>query len=352
MTIHRWTLCLAAASAFGQETMPFAAEPARPWIPAWEVVLRTDQLVNPKESSESFRRVGAQLRLRWTWDLDALHLVAGTRSAAGSDGNSFNAARWDQQPSNGTQLDVAYGGVSWLREHVFGTLRLGLQENGLLVSQALWDRDLRLVGLGGALGLRGTEGGLQEAGLRGAVGRVRNVLGGQMRVAAGQGVLKLDTGPWSWTAHAGRWELAWDPGDERRRALPHHDPTLRQQQSLDAMGASAKWNTSLPVEARWFHAKNRESGETSEEVQGTVGSRARLYWPQVSFTWQRLSSTGTLYPVNGDEWWFYRWTQGHRVDVSLPLPGDWVASLVYLRQRRGGEDYQVSRGMLVLQKRF
>jgi hypothetical protein len=352
MTIHRWTLWLAATLAFGQETVPFSEEPARPWTPAWELVLRSDQLENPKEASEGFHRVDAQLRLRWTWDLDAFRLVAGTRSAVGSDGNAFNAPRWDQQPSNGTQVDVAHGEVSWLRERAFGTLRLGLQENGLLASQALWDRDLRFLGLGGGLGIRGAAGDLQEAGLRVAVGQVPNVLGGQMRVAAGQAVLKLDTGPWSWTAHAGRWALSWDAGVERRRALPHHDPAQRQQLSMDALGAASRWNTILPLELRWFHGRNRESGETSEEVQGTIGSRERPYWPQVSITWQRLSSTGTLYPVNGDEWWFYRATKGHRADLALPLRGGWIASLVYLRQRRDGEDYPINRRMLVLQKRF
>jgi hypothetical protein len=292
------------------------------------------------------------MRLQWTWDLDRVRFVAGTRSAVGSDGNALNAARWDQQPSNGTQLDTAFAELSWIREQGFATLKLGLQENGLIVSQALWDRDMRFLGMGGALGFRSAEGSVQEAGVRGSIGRVRNILGGEMDLVAGQGVLKLDTGSWSWTAHAGRWQLAWDSGEERRKALPHHNPALRQKLTLDAIGGAARWNTLLPIEARWFHAKNPETGQSSEEVQGTIGSRERLYWPQVSYTWQRLSSTGTLYPVNGDEWWFYRWTQGHRADLAIPLPGNWVASLVYLRQRGEGEDYLVTRKLLVLQKRF
>jgi hypothetical protein len=229
---------------------------------------------------------------------------------------------------------------------------LGLQENGLLVSQALWDRDLRFLGAAGMAGFRGSEGMLQEAGLRAEAGRVRNILGGQMDLVAGQAVLKVDTGAWSWAAHVGRWRLAWDAGGERLFRLPLHNPLDRQVMVLDVGGASAKWNTVLPLEARWFRSSNRETGDTSEEAQVALGSRERIYWPQVSFTWQRLSSTGTLYPVNGDEWWFYRRARGPRFDLSLPLPGQWVATLTTLRQRSDGDDYQVTRTMLVLVKRF
>lgn len=352
MPLRRWTLALAAATAFGQEATPFPQTTASPWTPAWEVTLRADQLSEPTEPSDSFRRAGLQLRLRWSWEWEALKLVVGTRSALGSDGNQFNAARWDQQPSNGSQMDVAHGDLSWTTAQTFGTLRLGLQENGLLSSQALWDRNLRFLGAGGVAGVRGTEGLLQEASFRVAAGRVRNILGGRGDLLAGQVVLKLDTGPISWTAHAGRWWHAWDPGEERLRRLPGHDPLERQHMTVDAGGAALKWNTVFPYEARWFWSKNRESGQDSEEVQLSAGSRERIYWPQLSFTWQRLSSTGTLYPVNGDEWWFYRRAKGPRFDAALPLPGQWTVSVVYLRQRSDGDDYEVTRKMLVLVKRF
>jgi hypothetical protein len=352
MPICRWTLALAAAAAFGQEAAPFAPESPQPWKPAWELTVRGDQLTDPADPSASFRRSGAQLRLRWTWDLESLQLVGGTRSAVSSDGNQFNALRWDQQPSNGTQVDVAHGDLSGVTEQTFGTLRFGFQENGLLTSEALWDRDLRFLGVGGIAGIRGTEGRLQEASLRAEAGRVRTILGGQGDLAAGQLVLKVDTGPWSWTAHAGRWVLSWAPGDERLRRLPGHDPTQRQRLVVDAGGASGKWNTAFPLEARWFRSANRDTGETSEEFQVTAGSRERVYWPQTSFTWQRLSSTGTLYPVNGDEWWFYRRARGPRFDLALPLPGHWLVSAVLLRQRVDGEAYQITRKLLVLVKRF
>jgi len=352
MPIPRWSLFLAALAAFGQEAVPFTPEPVDPWRPVWELTVRGDRLSDPADAAEAFRRASVQLRLRWAWDLDALHLEAGTRSATGSDGNRFNAPRWDQQPSNGTQLDLARGAVSWVSERAFGSLSLGLQENGLLASQAIWDRDLRFLGAEGRFGVRDSAGRVQEAGVRAVAGRVRTILGGRVDLAAGQAVLKLDTGPWSWSAHVGRWTLAWDPADERLRRLPGHDPFARQRLTLDAAGAAGRWNTVFPLEARWFGARNRDTGETSEEIQAVAGSRERVYWPQVTFTWQRLSSTGTLYPVNGDEWWFYRRARGPRLDLSLPLPGHWIATLVHLRQTADGEDYRITRTMLVLMKRF
>lgn len=341
-----------SALASGQEAAPFPQAPPGPWTPAWELTLRGDQLTDPGYASESFRRAGAQLRLRWTWGLDALRLEAGTRSAMGSDGNRFNPPRWDQQPSNGTQVDVAHGDLSWVAERTFGTLALGFQENRLITSQALWDRDLRILGLGGMAGVRDLEGRLQEASLRVVAGRVRTVLGGQVDLAAGQVVLKVDTGPWSWTAHTGWWDLSWDSGSARLRPLPGRSATERQRMVVLAGGVSAKWNTVFPWDARWSWSRNRETGEGSEEAQVTAGSRERAYWPQLSFTWQRLSSTGTLYPVNGDEWWFYRRARGPRWDASLPLPGQWIVTLVYLRQRTDGDAYLITRKMVVLTKRF
>lgn len=352
MPLRRWTLALVAVTAFGQEAAPFEPPPVSPWTPAWELTLRGDELSEPNLPSDSFRRLDLQLRLRWAWEWEPLRLVVGTRSALGSDGNQFNAPRWDQQPTNGSQLDVAHGDLSWVGQRAFGTLRLGLQENGLLSSQALWDRNLRFFGAGGMAGLRGTEGLLQEASLRVAAGRVRNILGGRGDLIAGQLVLKLDTGPLSWTAHAGRWWHAWDPGEERLRWLPGHDPLARQRMTVDAGGAALKWNAAFPWEARWFQSKNRASGEDAEEVQVSAGSRERVWWPQLSFTWQRLSSTGTLYPVNGDEWWFYRRAKGPRFDAALPLPAQWIVSLVYLRQRSDADEYEVTRRMLVVVKRF
>jgi hypothetical protein len=249
-------------------------------------------------------------------------------------------------------LDVALGSASWVTERSFAALSLGFQENGLISSQSIWDRDLRFLGAGVVAGVRDVEGLLQEASVRAVVGRVRNILGGDLELAAGQVVLKLDTGAWSWTGYAGRWHLEWDAGVERLRRLPGNAATGRQRTLVDAGGASGKWNAVLPWELRWFGSRNSKTKETSAEWQLTAGSRERVHWPQASFTWQRLSSTGTLYPVNGDEWWFYRRARGPRFDLSLPLSSHWVATLVYLRQRAEGADYLVTRKILSLTKRF
>lgn len=352
MPIRRWTLPLVAVLAHGQEAAPFPQEASGSWRPAWELTLRGDRLSNPGFGPESFDRVALQLRLRWAWDMGDLRLEAGTRSALGSDGNQFNAYRWDHQPSNGTQVDVAKGTWSRLSEGAFGALTLGFQENGLLAPQALWDRNLRFLGAGGRFGLRSPGGLVQEAGFRVAAGRVRDGQGGRVDLLAGQLVLKVDTGPWSWTAHAGRWGLAWDAGEARHRALPRQDPATRQRMTVEAAGASATWHAVLPLEMGWSGSRNRETGETAEEAQLALGSRQRVYWPQLAFTWQRLSSTGTLYPVNGDEWWWYRSARGPRVDLALPLPDRWLAAVVYLRQRYDGADESIGRTLLILQKRF
>ncbi|HEX9082105.1 MAG TPA: hypothetical protein VF768_07490 [Holophagaceae bacterium] len=353
MRFPRWHLSfLVALAAFGQEAAPFTPEPEQPWLPRWEVTLRGDRVSDSGDPSEGFRRMDAQLRLRWAWDLGTLRWEGGVRTATGSDGNRFNAARWDQQPSNGTQLDAARAVIERTSERAFGTLSLGFQENHLLGSQAIWDRDLRFLGAEGRAGVRDVEGRVSEAGFRAAAGRVRNPQGGDMDLAAWQAVLKLNLGAWSWTAHAGQWQLAWDPASRRLRPLPGHDPLSRQRLALDAAGAEALWNARLPLEARWFGARNRETGETSEEAQLALGSRRRVYWPQLAITWQRLSSTGTLYPVNGDEWWFYRAARGPRLDLSVPLPGNWILTLATIRQTADGENYAVTRGMVVLLKRF
>ena len=352
MLIRRWTLLLTATVLLGQDAAPFGPPPRKPWEPAWELTLKGDKLSDPGTPSDSFQRTNAQLRLRWSGEWDFLRVEGGLRAAIGSDGNQFNDERWDQQWSNGTELDVARLDASWASARTFGTLSLGFQANGLMTSEALWDRDLRFLGVGGITGLRDTEGLVQEASVRMAAGRVRNILGGDVDLVAGQLVLKLDTGPLSWAAHADRWNLTWDPGQERLRRLPGYSPTDRQQLSLDAYGLGGRWNSRLPLEVRWFGSRNRENGQTSEETQVSVGSRERVYWPQLSYTYQQLSSTGTLYPVNGDEWWFYRRARGSRVDFSVPLPRKWLATLVYLRQQADGEDYQVARTMLILLKRF
>ena len=352
MQAPRWMPLLVATFALAQDAAPFQPEAANPWLPAWELRVRADRFSDPSDDSGSFRRTNLQLRLRWTWQWDSLKVEAGTRSALGSDSNRLNPPRWDQQPSNGSQMDVAHATLAGAREKVFGSLRLGFQELGLLVSPGLWDRNLRFLGAGAAGGLRSTDGLVQEAGLRLAAGRVRNLLGGEVDVAAAQAVLKLDRAAFSGNVHVAHWDLYWNSGIERLRALRGHPATDRQHLMLDAAGAGGKWHGPFPVELRGFKYRNGDTRETSEEFQALFGSQQRVWWPQFTYTWQRLSSTGTLYPVNGDEWWYYRSARGPRVEASLPLPGKWLAAFSYLRQTYNGEAHAVTRKLLTFTKRF
>lgn len=350
--LPRWLLPLIASAAFGQEAASYFPEPIDRGHFAYELTLWRDQVQDPRTPSISFSRLGAQLRLRYTWEQDGLRLVAGTRSAAGTDGNRFNLPRWDQQPSNGTQLDLAHADLSWVTAQTFGTLRLGFQENLLVTSQAMWDQDLRFLGAGGSAGVRDLDGLLGEASLRGAAGRVRDILGGDVDLAAVQAVLKTDVGPTSWTLHAGRWGLAWDPGSARLRRLPSGSATDRQRLVVDAGGVSGTWHSTFPLAFSWSASRDRATGETSGEAQLSVGSRERLYWPFLAYTWQRLSATGSLYPVNGDEWWFYRRARGPRVDLAVPLQGHWRVSLSVIQQRPEGVSGLSTRSLLALTRRF
>jgi hypothetical protein len=351
MAISGWVLLLAATLAAAQEPAPFPGEQVSPWRPAWELRLRADRISDPEPGPDLIQREDLQLRLRWNADWGALHLQAGTRSALGSDGNRFNAVRYDQQPSNGTQLDMASLKLTGVTAGTFGVLCLGFQGNGLLVSQALWDRDLRFLGAEASAGVRSAGGLLQEAGLRAEAGRVRTLLGGEVDLAAGQAVVKLDTGPLSWNAHAGRWNLSWTAGEDRLSPVAYGTDE-RQHLSLGAWGGGVKWNSTTPLELRWFQSRNLATAETSVEFQVIAGSRERAWRPQFMFTWQRLSDTGTLYPVNGDEWWYYRGAKGPRLDLSLPLAGQWLATLTWLRQSDDQYDYPVQRRMLSIVKRF
>lgn len=350
MKPRNWILPLLATFASGQE--PFPAEPAGGWSGTGELVLRGDRLTIPDEPALGFRRAGVELRTRWTWEAEPFRWVMGVRGALGTDPNGMNVPRWDQEPSNGLRLDAAHADLSWVAAQSFGSLKVGLHGNTLLSAQALWDPDLRILGAGGTAALRGASGPVQEASLRAEAGRVRTLIGGEVDLTAGQAVLKLDAGPLSWVGHAGRWRLSWEAGPRRQSPLKGHDPKARQVLEIEAAGLSVTWHAVLPVEVRAFACRNPGTGDGSEEAQLILGGRERAWRPQLAFTWQRLSATGTLYPVNGDEWWYYRRAEGPRLDLLLPLPGRWTVRLAHLRQKPDGEGYWVPRTMLTATRRF
>lgn len=353
MPLFRWIPMLACTLVLAQD-VPFAEEARQPWAPLWELTARAESirgiLGDGLVPMGDIRREGLQIRLRWKAEWGGLDWTAGLRSAAGTDGNSGNRPRWDQQPSNGTQLDVARVELAGLSRRLFGRVTLGFQELGLLTSQAMWDADLRFLGASASGGFR--EGPVQEASARTALGRVRTVYPrNDVDLAAFQAVLKLGYGAFSAVLHADRWNLAWT-ADEGRFSAPDFRGDGRQRLVLDGAGGSVKWEGPVPLEARWSGTRERATRETGEEFQVLAGGRARPFRPQVAYTWQRLSSTGEFYVVNSDQWWYYRGAKGPRVDLILPLRGLWSVSLVHLRQSIRRSPVVAEKTMLTVQKRF
>lgn len=354
MTLLRCLSLLFTTGLMAQSPEYFPEEATEWWRPQWEVRLRAERIstVSSEADGLDLRREGAQLRLRWEGGWDHLQIRLGTRSAFGSDGNVFNIWRYDQLPSNGTRLDLARIDLMAASEKAFGEFRVGFQENPLISSESLWDPDLRFLGASARAGLRAPLGLVQEAGLRFAAGRVRTLQGGDVDLAAGQAVLKLDTGPLSWTAHGGRWVLRWRAGYGRLHAIPGREARDLQRLALDAYGLAVSWNAILPVEVRTISHRNSDTHEHGSQFQVLAGSIERPFRPRFSYTWQTLSRADSLYPVNGDQWWFFRNARGGRYEVALPLPRQWLFSAVFLRQQTYGGEYPVARRMVTLTKRF
>ncbi len=147
-------LCIPMALT-GQDTY-FKEPVASPWLPAWELTLRGDRIDDPEEGRRIVERGSARLRLLWSWEQGAWSGALSSWSALGTDGNRFNADRYDQQPSNGTRLDAAWIQVRGASDSGFLELRLGHQENPLLSQESLWDKDLRLSGATLRAAYRGT----------------------------------------------------------------------------------------------------------------------------------------------------------------------------------------------------
>jgi len=353
MPLPRWTYLLACTLVLGQDA-PFQEERPNPWAPRWELTGRAERIANilgdGRVPMGDVKRGGLQIRLRWDATWAGLDWQAGVRSALGSDGNANNIPRWDQQPSNGTQLDVAHAELSGLTRKLFGRVRVGFQELGLITTQAVWDSDLRFLGASAAGGFR--SGMVQEAGLRAASGRVRTVYPrNDVDLTAFQAVLKVGWNALSGSLHADRWNVSWDV-DEGRFQAPDFRATGRARLILDGIGGSAKWEGAVPLEARWSGYRETRTRETSEEFQIIAGNRVRPFIPQASFTWQRLSSTGALYTLNSDTWWYYRGAKGPRYDLTVPLRGLWSVSLTYLRQSIKSTPRVAEKSILTVTRRF
>lgn len=346
----RVAACLCTTMALAGQEAYFKETPASAWVPAWELTLRGDRIDVPEEGRRLLERSSVRLRLRWTWEEGPWSAALGSWSALGSDPNRLNVERYDQQPSNGTRLDAAWVQARGASDLGFVELRLGHQENPLLSQESLWDKDLRITGATLRAAFRGES--LQELGVRATAGRVATLQDGNVVLAAAQAVVRVDTGPLTWTAHAGRWRLRWDATAHRERGLPG-STDLRPELAQDVLGAAVTWHGVLPVELKAIRHRDPDTKQEGAEFQAWLGSRNRPWWPQVGYVWQRFEARGTFTPLNGDDWWFIANARGPRYEAALPLPRKWLLVATYLRHRSTLPwTYPVDRRLLQLVKRF
>ncbi|MBI4913311.1 MAG: hypothetical protein HY823_11275 [Acidobacteria bacterium] len=341
-----------AAASWAQEPAYFTEEKAHWWRPQGELRLRADRFRSDEYPSEGFDRAGVRLRLGWAWEWSWGRAVLASRHAAGNDPRSLNRARYDQEPSNGNWIETARLDFFTGGDGGFATLRLGLQDNPLLSHQSVWDPDLSLTGASLLASMRHEGLGLQEAGLRAAVGRVRSFPGWDLDLSAGQAVVRWDWEPTAWTLHAGRWELRWTGDLHRFRPVPGGKAGQRQKLTLDTAGAGFVWQTLHPLELRWIRQRNPDTASDGEEFQVFLGGRRRPWIPQVGYVWQRFGPTGTLPPVNGDEWWWIANAKGPRWLLALPLPRGWLLQATTMRHLWLKDGETITRSTVSLTKRF
>lgn len=366
----RTLLCCAALGLplVGQEY--FTEERPKPWIPTWELTAQAERQ-NLPPGSPDFDRADARLRLRWTFGPeDGFQFKAGAVTYLGSDGNAKNLSRQDNQPSNGSRLDLVELRYAHFTESAGVEIQGGLMDNPMLTSETLWDPNLRLIGGGGRVFVR-TESVLEEAGLRGVAGEVRLLRGGRVRVQAGQMVLRAALGPVTATLHGDLWDLqprqqdaplflrqnggaGLGPGgyygnmgvygDTGGYADPHY--------RYEVLGAQLDWDSTVPVSLSAQRQRRQEDGDTGQDFQLWVGSPTRRWWPQVGFIHQILDTDGALGSLNGDRWWFHSDASGDRFVLALNLPQRWRISAEYMRQTRTDGVTPYTRTDLILQKRF
>ncbi|HJU84570.1 MAG TPA: hypothetical protein VJ600_10195 [Holophagaceae bacterium] len=351
---------LLATAALGLGAQEYFKEPVRdPWTPAWELWSfseRTD-LVDP---APDFSRTRGRLRLRWTFgeDTDTFQLRLGSAHNLGSDSNRDNIRWFDNEPSNGSRLDIAALRVQGLGASFGGQVEGGLVENPLIASESLWDGDLRVIGGSGSAFWRGAGGEglrLDEIGLRGVGGKVRLMDGGRVDLKAGQLVVKASAAGVDVTLHGGVWDFEARQEDAPlfRRQNPagpegYSDPRFR----FLVYGAGISLPFEVPVELKALRHTNRDTRDRGEEFQAWAGSPTRVWWPQVGYIRQRLDATGALASVNGDLWWFHAAADGQRYVAALNLPQRWRLELSRVEQTRRGLEYPVIRSGISLIKRF
>ncbi|HET8714713.1 MAG TPA: hypothetical protein VFM16_02735 [Holophagaceae bacterium] len=358
------------AAHLGAQEAYFPEEKVSPWTPTWELTAQAERQNLPPDGPD-FDRSDLRLRLRWTFgDEEGLQLKAGTVSYLGSDGNAKNLLRQDNQPSNGSRLDLAALRWSGYGPSTGVELEGGLVENPMLASESLWDPELRILGGGGRAFLR-TESVVEELGLRGVSGEVRLLDGGRVRIRAGQAVARLAWGAFTFTAHGGIWEL--EPRQEdaplflRQNGGAGYGPSgpygnlgaygdaggyAEARYRFEVYGAQLDWDAALPVSVSSQRQRRQEDGDIGQDVQLWVGSPTRRWWPQAGYIHQILDTDGALGSINGDRWWYHSDAYGKRYVLALNLPQRWRVSVEYMTQTRNGTASTYTRTDLVLKKRF
>ncbi len=350
-------LALAALAARGQETY-FKEPEKRPWIPAWQVEVRSDRIeLNP--TTPAIQRIDGRLRLRWELQSEdgAWALRVQTAHRVGSDGNRFNAARFDNEPSNGSNLDLAELRWEHFRPSAGLEVRGGLVENQLITSEALWDPDLRIVGGAGRAFWRSESASVEELGLRIEAGETRVLGGGKVRTRAAQGVLKFGWDPLSLAFFGGSWWFRAEPEDLARFSRQYPSNSYEyplSETTYRSYGLEGTWNAPFPLEVRALRNEADQSHGWGEEFQAWAGPRNRAWWPRFGYVRQRLDPGGAMPAVSGDSWWFRINGDGQRYVASLGLPHRWSLSCSYVEQTRRASPAPppVKRTLISIQKQF
>ncbi len=361
---HEASVQTPAPTYFKEESKPW-------WRPDAALDLTTERvhLGDDLEAPFQFTRTRSRLRLRWGFggEDEMFRAEAGLTGYLSSESNKLNLPWQDNERNNGGILDVANVRFRWLRAHGGVELRGGLMENPLLSSESLWDGDLRVTGGAGKAFFRSEDGLIQEAGIRALTGDVRLLAHGQVRIQAAQAVLRLETGLFDWSFHAGPWRMEArnkdaesflrsnpGPGGEIN---PDGGPAYENPvYDLFVVGAGVSVTEGLPFEIKVLRHENRDTrasgGRRGEELQIWIGPRHRTWWPQVGYIRQRLDAAGALASVNGDQWWFHANADGERYVIALSLPWQFRLEGSYVYQRRRDSPGPVERADLSFIRRF
>lgn len=331
-------LLLATGPLLAQDT--YFKEPEQKWwLPAWELNGWHDD-IDRGPGKSAIIRDRSRLRLRWQIGQDDswIQLRTGSAHYAGSDGNKNNLARFDNEPSNGSRLDLAELRIQSVGSMGGVEIHGGLVENGLISTESLWDPDLRVIGGSARAFFRSPDGLFDEIGIRATVGNARLLEGGRVEINAVQGIAKATIGQATWTFFGGPWNLKARPQDLAlfHRQNPLADPEyydVATKYSLTTYGVAISNSTDLPFEIKAQRHTNHNTKDQGGELQVFLGSRTQKWSPQIGWVRQIMAPSSQLASINGDLWWFHANADGFRYIAALPLPKKWLIQYSYVNQR-------------------